>query len=105
MSSKAVSEVFGSVALALKWRRYRNAIFDLYKATNDLDGYKKSIGLHQLVVKGYMQKHNKKVLDAIIELCEKEKDPKVQVRFIAGGYDLINGQDYTNQLENKHGKK
>jgi len=83
-----------AAGVALKWKYYRDTHYKLYEVTKDVEGYKKSISWYQKVLKGWMQKHNKQIVEAITEICKQEDDAITKIKFICAGYDLACGQDY-----------
>lgn len=83
-----------AAGVALKWKYYRDTHYKLYEVTKDIEGYKKSISWYQQVLKGWMQKHNQQIVEAITEICKQEDDAITKIKFICAGYDLAGGQDY-----------
>ena len=43
-----------------------------------------------------MNKHKKKLIEAIIDICNIENNSLVKIKFISAAYDLSIGKDYTN---------
>ena len=90
-----IANVLLSAGVALKWKRYRDAHYGLYRVTNDIDGYEKSMKIFQGIINNWMEAYNEKLVEAVTNICKKEEDAKFQMKFICAGYELASGVDYT----------
>jgi hypothetical protein len=91
----AFNNALQGLSIYTKWRTVRDSHYGLYEVTDDIDGYKESIRWYQHVIKGWMQKNNQKIAEAVIDICSKEDDASFKIKFICAGYDLAGGIDYT----------
>ena len=80
---------------AIKWKKYRDVHYGLYRVTNDIPGYEKSMKIFQTIINNWMEAYNENLLEAITNICEKETDAKFQIKFLCAGYELAAGIDYT----------
>ena len=87
-----------SLEIAIKWKRYRSAHYGLYKVTNDIDGYIKSMKTHQTIIKNWMEAYNEKLIEAVTNICLLEPDARFKIKYLSAGYDLANGDDYTTNI-------
>lgn len=94
----APDDVLLATETAMRWKYYRDRLYNLYSITNDIDSYTASIAWYQQIVKAYVKKHEVSVITATIELSVKETEGSAKLRFLAAAYDLLLGIEY--QIQN-----
>lgn len=89
-----------SLGVSLKWKRCRDSVRALCLATDKANGlleYKKKMKLLQTVIKGVAKKHDLEFIEATTIICDIEEDKVLIMNFLAAGYELVSGYDFTNK--------
>lgn len=84
-----------SIDAVHKWQRVRDSHFRLYNMQFKVDEYRNSMKRYQELIKNYAESKNLELTEAIIELSINEDNPLLRVKLLSAGYDLVNGDDYT----------
>ena len=95
-----MNDIITSVKIALKWESYRDSVKRFYlidKRKGEAE-YIERMTLLQSIIKKYAEKKGIEHLNAIIKISDKEEG-MFALQFLAAGYELINGSDFTKNHE------
>ena len=84
-----------AAGVALKWKHFRDVHYRLYEVTGDTEGYRQSMKEYQVAIKNWMMEYELTIIAAVMDLCQLETDARLRVKFIAAGYELAQGNDFT----------
>lgn len=95
---KSLSEILDAYQVTAKWTKARNACFALFTAgkNGDTTQYVDQMKVLQIIILGVQDKfmlHG--IVPAVLKIMEIEEDPRRQIQFLAAGYELIAGNNYT----------
>lgn len=91
-------DALDKLGLSLKWKRCRDSVRRLCLASDKKNGlieYKKKMKSLQTVIKGVAEKHELEFIEATTIICDIEKDEILVMNFLAAGYELVSGNDFT----------
>lgn len=88
-----------AIDVTTKWGRARAAIYGLYKHETDGENkYCAAMAQRQHIIKGYAAKQQMDTIPALLAICNDEMLSAMDiVNYLAAGYDLLNGLDYTTE--------
>ena len=70
-----------AAGVASKWKHYRDVHYRLYEANKDIEGYEKSMKIHQTIIKNWMETYNEQLIEAVTNICKQEDDARYQLKF------------------------
>jgi len=91
-----MNDIIQSATIAFKWESYRNTVkrFFLIDKEKGEAEYMERMAMLQSIIKKYAEKKGIEHLNAIIEISGKQ-DGMLALQFLAAGYELISGSDFT----------
>lgn len=96
----SLSEILDRYQVTAKWTKARNACYGLFTAGNGHEGeFMDRMRVLQIIILNIQKKFMLTgIVPAVLEVCKIEQDPRLQMQFLAAGYELVAGNDYNSEL-------
>lgn len=97
----SLSEILDAYQVTAKWTKARNACYGLFTAGNNgvENEYMDRMRVLQSAILSVQRKFMLTgIVPAVLEICKIEADPRMQMQFLAAGYELVAGNDFTTEL-------
>lgn len=92
--------IIKAVAIEQKWMLYRETVrrFLVEGVGKDMNEgpYHERMMMVQTIIKNTMENKKMELLDAVIHLGSTEENPYATMQILAAGYELCEGNDFTN---------